>query len=298
MDRGFKSKKRYIVNLNKSRSRRALLAALAVSLCTFIAVVEKVVINIDKEPAFRYFTVLSNLLSATGAMFMLPYAVEGIRKKRFTFPRWISLFQYAGAVSVSITMFCACTIISFTQGPEYAFHGTSFWLHLVCPAFAIILFLAVETEQYLTKRDTVIAQLPFWGYGALYYVMVVVIGKERGGWNDIYQATSRIPVWAAFLLLLTIGYVVAVLLRFIHNRSVTRSLKKMGANWRDDITPVEMKIEAFGLGRYMGAHLDQSEIIIPMDLLDLMSEKSKVPVEELARAYVKGVTDSASEAIP
>ena len=288
-----KSQKQYIVNLNKGRSRRALLAAAATSVCTFIAVVEEVVVNLDHESAFHYFTVLSNLLSAAGAMLMLPYAVEGIRKKRFTFPRWISLFQYAGAVSVSITMFCACTIIAFTLGPQFAFKGANFWLHLVAPICSIILFLAVESGRYLTRKDTVIAQLPFWCYGAVYFLMVIVIGKSRGGWEDIYQTKSRIPLWAVFIVLMTIGYFVAVHLRIFHNRVVARGIRQLSAHWPDEVTPVEIKIEAFGLGRYMGVHLDESEVVIPMDVLKLMSEKSGVRVEELARAYVKGVVDSA-----
>ena len=289
-----KSQKGYLINLNKGRSWRALLAAIAVSVCTFIVVVRKVVINVDKESAFHYFTVLSNLLSAAGAMLMLPYAVEGIRRKRFTLPRWISLFQYAGAVSVSITMLFAVTVISFTQGADYAFHGTSFWLHLIMPICALVLFLAVESGQYLTRKDTVIAQVPFWGYAALYFVMVIVIGKEKGGWEDIYKTKSSIPLWLVFIVLIFVGYFVAVHLRIFHNRAVTRGIRKLGARWPDDISPVEMKIEAFGLGRYMGAHLDRSEIVIPMDIIKLMSEKSGVPEEELAQAYIKGVTDSDS----
>ena len=287
-----KSQKEYLINLNRSRSWRALLAAIAVSACTFIVVTKKVIINVDQESAFHYYTVLSNLLSAAGAMLMLPYAVEGIRKKRFTFPRWISLFQYAGAVSVSITMFFACTIITYTQGAEYAFHGTSFWLHLVTPICAIILFLAVESGQYLTKKDTIIAQLPFWGYSLLYYVMVILIGKDKGGWADIYQAKSSIPLWVILIMLISVGFFVAVHLRVFHNRTVTRGIRQLSAHIQDDITPVEVKIEAFGLGRYMGSRLDRSEVVIPMDILELMSEKSGVPVEELARAYVKGVADS------
>ena len=287
-----KSQKKYIVNLNKRRSKRALLAAFVVSACTFIAVVNTAISNIDKESAFHYFTVVANLLSAAGAMFMLPYAVEGIKKKRFTFPRWISLFQYAGAVSVSITMFCACTIITITLGPEFAFSGSNFWLHLVAPICSIILFLAVESGQYLTRKDTAIAQLPFWCYGTIYFVMVILIGKERGGWEDIYQTKSRLPLFVVFIMLVTIGYVVAVILRFVHNRAVTREIHQLGARWQEGITPVEMKIEAFGLGRYMGVHLDESEIVIPMDVLELMSKTSGVPVEELAKAYIKGVSDS------
>ena len=108
---------------------------------------------------------------------------------------------------------------------------------------------------------------------------------------------NRDRSWRALLAAIAVSvctFIVAVHLRIFHNRAVTRGIRKLGARWPDDISPVEMKIEAFGLGRYMGAHLDRSEIVIPMDIIKLMSEKSGVPEEELAQAYIKGVTDSDS----
>ena len=288
--KAFKNSKEYIIDLNKTRSIRALVAAIVVSLFTFIAVTGTVKspYYVD-ESTFHFFTTISNLISAAGAMLMIPYAVEGIRKKRFTMPRWLSLFQYAGAVSVFITMVCASTIITITLGPVFAFSGQQFWLHLVVPISAIILFLAVESGHYLTKRDMVIAQIPFWIYAAVYLVMVVIVGKENGGWGDIYHATTIVPVWMAFGMLMIIGFAAAVFLRFIHNRTVDKGLRQLSARWDKDTDPVELKIEAFGLGRYMAGHLDKSEIIIPMDIFQLMSEKCGVPIDDLVKAYTKGV---------
>ena len=284
------SKKDYIVNLHTARSKRALAAAIMVSVCTFVAVSSALSSDDKSKSSFIYFTTLSNLLSAAGAMFMIPYAVEGIRKKRFTMPRWIMLFQYAGAVSVFITLFCAVTIISFTLGPRFAFRGRNFWLHLVTPVQAIILFLAVETNQKITRKDSAIALIPFWAYGVLYFVMVILIGKDRGGWPDIYQTTSRLPVWVVFLLMFAIGYAAAIFLRKIHNRVLDRSVRNLTGQW-EGLDSAELESEAFGLGRYMSRHLDKSEIIIPMDILELMSQKCKVSTEDLSKAYIKGVEE-------
>ena len=280
--------KNFIINLNRAKSKRALAAAIVLLSCTFPAVVREAIKMSDIESSFHYFTTLSNLLSACGAMFMLPYAVEGVRKKRFTMPRWITLFQYTGAVSVFITLFCAVTIISFTMGPAYTFGGNNFWLHLISPTMAIVLFLAVETDHKIARKDTAISLIPFWAYGVLYFIMVVLIGKSRGGWADLYNATSILPIWVAFGILFVIGYAAAIFLRKIHNHSVDRNLEKLSYRW-DGLSSVELRVEALGLGRYMAEHLDKSEIVIPMDIFELMSRKCDVTVSELTQAYIKGV---------
>lgn len=284
------SRKEYIINLNTVRSRRALISAIIVSVCTFVAVVNNALDPTYTESSFHYFTTISNLISAAGAMFMIPYAVEGIRRKRFTMPRWISLFQYAGAVSVFITMFCALTIISYTLGPVFAFTEDNFWLHLVNPVLAIILFLLVETDQKLTKRDTVLSLIPYWIYVIIYIIMVVYIGEERGGWEDIYNATSTVPLWIVFNLLILIGFAASIILRKLHNLIVDRSLKDLTSRW-EGYSSVELRIEAYGLGRKLSRRLDKNEIVVPIDIFRMMAQKCDVSIEDLTRAYIKGVED-------
>lgn len=284
------SRKEYIININTVRSRRALISAIIVSVCTFVAVVNNALDPTYTESSFHYFTTISNLISAAGAMFMIPYAVEGIRRKRFTMPRWISLFQYAGAVSVFITMFCALTIISYTLGPVFAFTEDNFWLHLVNPVSAIILFLLVETDQKLTKRDTVLSLIPYWIYVIIYIIMVVYIGEERGGWEDIYNATSTVPLWIVFNLLILIGFAASIILRKLHNLIVDRSLKDLTSRW-EGYSSVELRIEAYGLGRKLSRRLDKNEIVVPLDIFRMMAQKCDVSIEDLTRAYIKGVED-------
>ena len=287
------NKRQFFIALNDRRSKWALFAAIVVSAATFVAVVTNTIdhVRLGIESSFMYFTILSNMLSGMGAMFMLPYAVEGIRKKRFSMPKWVCNFQYAGAVSVFITMFCAATIIAPTQGVESAYGRTGFWLHLVIPIMAIGLFCTVESGHVLSVRDAVLAQIPFWTYSVVYTVMVVLVGADRGGWTDIYQATSIIPFPLVVLMLFVIGSATAALLRRIHNRSVEHDIQQLSAQWTEDTSPVELKIEAFGLGRYMAAHQDENEILIPMNVFRIMAQRYDVSLEELVQAYTKGVLD-------
>ena len=92
-----RSRREYLIGLYRTRSIIALIAGIGVFCCTFSAVIWGIQENVaGEESLFHYFTVLSNLFAAVGAAFMIPYAVEGIRKKRFTLPKWVVLFQFSG----------------------------------------------------------------------------------------------------------------------------------------------------------------------------------------------------------
>ena len=52
---------------------------------------------------------------------------------------------------------------------------------------------------------------------------------------------------------MTMTYLVALLVRFVYNKLSNYRIKKLSDNlWNADVSDVEIKIELFGLGRYMG----------------------------------------------
>ena len=287
--------KQYLISLYQSRSVVALVVSLLVMFLTFMAFVMGLKSFTDEdESIFHYFTVLFNLFSATGAAFMVPYAVEGIQHKRFVLPRWIRFCQYCGALGLLITMTCTLLAILPVQGID-AVTGMNFWMHLITPSLTGILFLCVETGVSFTWREMFLALIPFWVYMAVYYVEVVVIGKENGGWEDIYHTMSFWPAWISALLILALGLAEAMLLRFIHNRRAQKSVARLTQLWRVDTEPVEIKLEVFGLGRYMAGHSDEATITLPMDIFETISDRYGIPVHDLARAYTKGVCDTYSD---
>ena len=71
----------------------ALIAGTLILCLTCVVIIFTLVYATNRGDAslFYYFTVLSAILSAAGAAFMIPYAVDGARKKRFTLPKWVAL---------------------------------------------------------------------------------------------------------------------------------------------------------------------------------------------------------------
>lgn len=290
-----KNNKKYLIALEETRSIIALAASIIIFVCTLGAVFYMLSRELENpNPTLAFFTVISNLLSATGAAFMFPYAVEGIRKKRFVLPRWLVRFQYSGATCVAITMITAIAIIMPTQGISKMM-GANFWLHLITPLCTVILFQCVETGVELTAKDMLVALTPFWCYMAVYTIMVVVIGKENGGWADFYKTTAFWPAWVSMLLMFLIGLGVAALMRLIHNKRAKQSRLRIARSWSEDLSPMHIRVEAFGLGRYIGAHCTIEELTVPLDILAMMSEKYDIPLEDLTKAYVKGAIDAINE---
>ena len=295
-NKGARNQRKYLISLAERQSMLALVAGLIVFFCTMAAIIiwAESFDPTDEQP-LHYFTALSNLVSAIAAAFMIPYAVEGIRKKHFMLPRYIVLFQFAAATCVAITMFTSLAIILPTQG-LMAVTGYTFWLHVVTPLFALILFQCVETGTTISRRTAILCLIPFWLYIAVYYIMVVVVGKENGGWSDIYMAQAFWPAWVSVLLFLAMGFIMAMVMRAIHNLRARQFWKRVTRLWTDDTLPEEMLVEAMGLGRYIGKRFGQDEeLTVPMGLFSMMSERFGLPVEKLINAYVYGALDSMSD---
>ena len=291
-------KKKYLIALEESRS----IVALATGILIFACALASIFIMAENdngtyEYPLHYFTVWSNTLSAVAAAFMIPYAVEGIKKKRFILPRRIVLFQYAGANCLAITLVSALTIILPTQGVE-AVSGTNFWLHIVTPALTIILFQCVETGVNFKRPELLLALIPFWIYMAVYFVMVVIIGEKNDGWSDFYMTRAFWPGWISALMMTAIGFGVSAILFIIHNKRAAQSWKRVKKMWSDNLEPTQILIESFGLGRYMGAKYTDGELAIPLDIFKIMSKQYDIPLGKLTKAYVKGALDAAEERNP
>ena len=290
-----KQKKKYLIAVEEKHSYIALIAGILVFFCTMVAVIVWAQdYHQNGEPPIHYFTALSNILSSIGAAFMIPYAIEGIRKKHLYIPKYIILFQFSGAICVSITMLTSLALILPTQG-VMAITGTNFWLHVVTPASTIVLLQCVETRFTITKRETLISLIPFWIYITVYFVMVVVIGEERGGWSDIYMAKAFWPAWVSVIMFLIVGFAVAAGLRAFRSYRVSRTWKEITRYWADDLEEPELLIEAFGLGRYIGARCDGIELTVPLDILTLMTDRYGVPLDKLVTAYVTGANHAMME---
>lgn len=296
-----KLSRQYMISLHRSRST----VALAASLSTFILCLFAVAGGLIEDPSeatpergrqlFKLFTVCSNFYASVGAAVMIPYAVEGFRKKRFSYPKWVQLLQYSGAICTTLTMVFAIFLIFPAKGPLIAFGRMNFWLHVVCPIMTLVLLFSVETDLDLSVNDSLLCLSPFYIYALIYITNVVLVGEENGGWRDIYKLTAFIPPALSTPLMFMLGLGIALLIRRLYNRVSLHRQRQMEALWGDDLTPIEIKIEVYGLGRYTGVHDEISNITVPFDIFYKFANKYDVTPDELARAYNKGVVDGLAE---
>ena len=286
----------YIIALSKWRSRLALIASLITVSCTMYAIASGIIEYIssgwDLNALFNWYTVNSNFLTAFSAAMIIPFAVEGIRKKHFSYPKWVAMFHYAGMVCTTLTMIFSVGVISWYD-PVLAFGGYNLYLHVICPIMVIVSFFLVEAGFRYTKKDAVLAAVPTFIYEVIYALQVVVIGKENGGWEDMYHLAEFIPfsITAVLITLLALG--TTLLIRLLYNRLTRKRHDRLLSRlWPKDVSPVEINVEIFGLGRYMGRHADTKFIELPLDLITMIAEQYGLKTEDLMKPYIRGFLDS------
>ena len=136
------------------------------------------------------FTVNSNILEAIAMGLVIPYAVDGLKKRYFHLPVWLVRFLLAGTVSVTLTFVISLLVLSPVKGFVLIFTGSRFFLHGLGPICAFTAFSFFITDHHITYKECLVSLLPVFIYGSVYYTLVVLIGHENGGWNDFYGFVS------------------------------------------------------------------------------------------------------------
>lgn len=166
--RGIAKHRRYIIGLYRIRSSIALLASTIAIVFSLTGIVFGLLIytrnGVPPIELFRYFTIDMNLFGAVGAGMIVPYAVEGIRKKRFSCPRWTAKLYYVGTSCIVLIMFFTVGLISWND-PELAFGGNNFFLHVICPLMVLLSFMLIESEYHYSLVDNLLCLIPVVVYG-------------------------------------------------------------------------------------------------------------------------------------
>ena len=85
-----KKKREYLIEIQKWRSVIALMSCIITYVLSIFAIVASLIMytreNWNLSDFFRYFTTLSNMVTGISAGFIIPFAINGIRKKRFVYP--------------------------------------------------------------------------------------------------------------------------------------------------------------------------------------------------------------------
>ncbi len=238
--------------------------------------------------SYIYFTMISNTVAALAVAFVIPYAVEGIRKKRFILPHWISILFFVAVNSISVVMVIIMAFMSWAD-PERAYGGPGLFTHLICPLLVIVSFFQIESGYKYKLRDCLMACVPFTIYVIVYFIMVVIIGEDNGGWPDIYGITGIMPPLISSVILLVIALVTSLLISRISNFLTEKRNDKLFLYWNKDVQPVEASIEAYGLGTMMARGMGKEGAQIPYDILEELAKRYDVNLSDLLKSFVKGL---------
>ena len=290
-----KKGRQYIIDLHKKRSLIAMIACFVSVIFAIYAIVAGLIMYAEggARPIdlFQYFTIDSNALTALSAAMILPYAIEGFRKKRFYCPKWAVYLYYIGVTCTTMTMLVAVFVISLVDF-ELAFMGYNFYLHIICPIMILITFFFIESYYEIKLKISLMAVIPVFIYALVYIYEVIIIGEKAGGWKDIYYFTTINPI-IPFCIMMYIAFLIAVLIAFAYNKISAIRVKRMTDRlWGDEVSEVEVKVEVFGLGRFMGSKENKSYATLPLDIIFLIADRYKIKREDLIRVYIKGMLDS------
>lgn len=286
----------YIIHLQKNRSLAALIASFVSLVLAVYAITSGLILyarlGVAPIDLFQYFTINANVITAFGSAMIIPYAIDGFRKKRFYCPKWAVIFYYIGTVYTTLIMIFAVCVISFVN-PEMAFGGNNFYLHIICPIMILVSFLLIESYYSISVKDALRCVIPVFVYALIYIYKVIIVGADNGGWEDIYYFTVNAPAAVSFVIMMTLTFLVALFVRSLYNKLSKHRINKFCCNlWDENVNEVEIKIEIFGLGRYMGKRENKSYATLPLDIISIISDKYHIKKEDLIAVYTKGLIDS------
>ena len=289
-----------VMKITRSQCSFAMISALFVVVCVCVGITMNLTTQYDENfdhmglRTFCMFTVNSNILVAAAMAMVLPYTLDGLRKHNYHLPRWIVVLVYAGVTAVSLTFLISLCVLAPVKGFVLIFTGSRFLLHGICPFLAFLAFCFCMSEQRLTFLDSLLALIPVLIYSTLYYIMVAVIGEDRGGWNDFYGFLTRLPAWIPLSLILPITFVIATVIRILHNRSFRLRQEREAGFCKEAFENADIRKLVAAMARNHSSSVKMRDILIPTRVISIMLENSKgdCTLEELCAIYLKEYLDN------
>ena len=282
------------MKITKRQCQLAFFSAAVVVICVCVGVTMNLTTLADENfdhmglRTFCMFTVNSNILCAAAMAMVIPYTLDGLRTHNYHMPRWIVDLVYMGVTAVALTFLVSLFVLSPAKGFVLIFTGSRFFLHGVCPLLAIAAFCFFMSEKRLRIRDTLLALIPVLIYAVVYYVMVAIVGEEKGGWNDFYGFLSRLPHWIPLTAIMPLTFLIATGIRVLHNRSYDKRKADESAFFTQLFADADVRriVAAMARSHSSAKILD---IVIPSRIITIMLEHSKsdATLEECCEIYLK-----------
>lgn len=289
-----------LVRRNRTQCVCALISCAVVVICVCIGVTMNLTTLYDEDfdnmgiQTFCMFTVNSNILAALSSFTIIPYAIDGIRKKEYVLPDWVVIFMMIGTTSVALTFLISLLVLSPVKGFVLIFTGSRFFLHGVCPILNILAFCVFVTSHKIKTKQSFFALIPVAIYAIVYFVMVVLITEENGGWDDFYGFATKIPIWISATLILPLTFGIATLIRLWHNHSFVNRRKHEAQIFLDHFDGKDAREILFEMGKARAQIQPYGDVIVPTLVIKkiVFFTESDLSLDDACRLYLDGYLSS------
>ena len=290
-----------LVRKNRIQCVCALISCAIVVICVCIGVTMNLTTLYDEDfdnmgiRTFCMFTVNSNILAAVSSFAIIPYAIDGIRKKEYILPNWVVVFMMTGTTAVALTFLVSLFILSPVKGFVLIFTGSRFFLHGVCPILNILAFCLFITSHKVKIKETFFSLIPVAIYAIVYFIMVVVITEANGGWSDFYGFATRIPFWIPAILILPLTFGIATLVRLWHNYSFVNRRKNEAQIFLDYFEDKDAEHIITEMGKARARLQPSGDVIVPTLVIKkiIIFTESKLDFDTACRMYLNGYLEAA-----
>ena len=289
-----------LVRKNRIQCMCALISCAIVVVCVCIGVTMNLTTLYDQNfdnmgiRTFCMFTVNSNILAALSSFAIIPYAIDGLRKKEYVLPNWVVVFMLTGTTAVALTFLVSLFILSPVKGFVLIFTGSRFFLHGVCPILNILAFCVFVTSHKITVKQSFFALIPVAIYAIVYFVMVVLIPKDLGGWDDFYGFATRVPIWISATVILPLTFGITTLVRLWHNHSFSKRRQNEAQIFLDYFEGKEAREILFEMGKARAKIQPYGDVILPTLVIKkiVYFTDSDLSINDACRLYLDGYLDA------
>lgn len=292
-----------LVRKNRIQCMCALISCAIVVVCVCIGVTMNLTTLYDQNfdnmgiRTFCMFTVNSNILAALSSFAIIPYAIDGLRKKEYILPNWVVVFMLTGTTAVALTFLVSLFILSPVKGFVLIFTGSRFFLHGVCPILNILAFCVFVTSHKITVKQSFFALIPVAIYAIVYFVMVVLIPKDLGGWDDFYGFATRVPIWISATVILPLTFGITTLVRLWHNHSFSKRRQNEAQIFLDYFDGKEAREILFEMGKARAKIQPYGDVVLPTMVIKkiIYFTDSDLSINDACRLYLDGYLDAVQE---
>ena len=292
-------KKAPITNARRINKMRCIIGLSICSIVVSLTVVALVlnIVNFFNESTpeaglgtLRMFTTISNIIAALAAAICIPFQIDGLRRNKYLLPKWIVEVMYVGSTGSILTFTIALALIGPTAGFQYAmFANSNIFMHTLNPIFIFMLFTIAISDGRIKFFHSLFAIIPIFIYSLMYFILAFVTKV----WRDHYHLADYMPWPVAFILIMSVGYLISLLLLFLHNLNNKHVMKGIETYYKESD---DYKFNKIGDAI---AHLAEVEskfyhqgddIYIPVDIIKMLSERynaSNLPLDVQYDIYLE-----------